>query len=228
MKVVGHRGAAGLASENSIASIKKARRVGVDAIEFDIRLSKDGKPYLCHDPTLIRTHDVDEYISSLTSKQISKIRGPKGDHIPSLEEALQTCGKTDVLIEAKGGGWAEVLASILLPHPNRKHFTVISFNHEELSKFGDLCPTVPLFVLELRNPFDAINAARIYRLDGIDVNYWTLNPLAYYLARRHNLKIAVFTVDKPWVAKLLRFLYKDILITTNYPDRLQFLRKGRK
>jgi len=228
MKVIGHRGAAGLAAENSIASIKAAIAAGVDAIEFDIRRSKDGKLFLCHDPSLDRTHDVDEFISGLTTKQIQRIKGPNGDHVPTLEEALDTCGNLPVYIEAKGSGWAETLKAVLDVHPNKENFIVISFNHEALHEFHEFCPDIPVYVLEHRNPFDAINAARVYNFNGIDVNYWTLNPLAYYLAKRHKLQIAVFTVDKPWIARLLSWLYKDIGLTTNVPHLMQFLRSKPK
>ncbi len=225
MRVIGHRGAAGLAAENSISAIKAAIAAGVDAVEFDIRLSKDGKLFLCHDPSLQRTHDVEEHIANLTSHEIKKLKTKNGDHVPSLEEALKTCHGVKVFIEAKGSDWANQLAKVVSDHPDKSSFKVISFNHQELFEFTEYCPEIPCYVLEHRNPFDAINAARLYNFSGIDVNYWTLNPLAYHLARRHNLDIAVFTVDKPWIAKLMKIFYSDIWITTNYPNKFQFLRR---
>lgn len=230
MRIIGHRGAPSLAPENSIRSIKAAIAAGVDAIEFDIRLSKDGKLFLCHDPTLERTHDISERIAHLTSAQISKIKGPgsKGDKIPSLAEALTACKSTPVIIEPKGGKWAKPLARAIAKHPNVSKFSVIAFNHHELFKFSELCPEVPVLVLENNNSFDAINAARVYGFDGIDVNYWTLNPLAYYLAKRHSLEVVVYTVDRPWVAKLFRKIYPSVSITTNVPQNMQSLRQSSK
>ncbi len=228
MRIIGHRGAASLAPENSIRSIKAAIKAGVDAIEFDVRLSKDGVLFLCHDPSLERTHNFDERIANLTSKQISKIKGQDGDHVPTLSEALNACGNTPAVIEAKGGGWARALTDAIGKHPAKGQFTVISFNHHELFAFKEFCPDIPVFVLERNNSFDAINAARIYGFDGIDVNYWTLNPLAYYLAKRHKLQIIVWTVDKPWVARLFRKLYPVVAITTNVPQNMQPLRSVRR
>lgn len=224
MRVIGHRGAASLAPENSIRSIEAAVKAGVDAIEFDIRLSKDGKLYLCHDPTLERTHDINEHIANLTAKQLSRIKGADGDHVPTLNEALKACGQTQVIIEAKSTDWAKALTKALAKHPNRALLTVISLSHHELAVFRNLCPDIPVYVIEHNNPFDAINAARLYNFDGIDINHWTLNPLAYHLAKRHNIKIITYTVDKPWVAKLIRKLYPEVDITTNRPQDLQFLR----
>ncbi len=226
MKIIGHRGAAGLAPENSIRAIQAAIAAGVDGIEFDIRLSKDKELFLCHDPTLERTHDVDEHIASLTAAKIRKIKGVNGDHVPSLLEALEECGDTPVFIEAKARGWAKVLANSLAKHPNKKNFSVIAFNHQELFEFSEYCPDIPTYVLENHNTFDAINAARVYGFSGIDVNYWTMNPLAYYLAKRHGLEVIVYTANRTWVASLLRRFYPSISITTNVPHQMQHLRDG--
>ena len=49
MKIIGHRGAAGLAPENSLASIRAALKYKVDMIELDVRMQA-GVPVLSHDP----------------------------------------------------------------------------------------------------------------------------------------------------------------------------------
>ena len=224
MNIIGHRGAANIAPENTIAGIKAAMKAGVDAVEFDIRVSKDNKLFLCHDASLQRTYNVDKKVSELTSIELKKITDSDGHRIPTLEEALETCGKTTAIIEAKSGNWAEPLSKVLHKHPNKKIHSVISFNHQELNKFQKLQPEIPLYVLEHRNAFDAINAARLYGFQGIDVNFWTLNPLAYALAWRHKLDIIVFTVNKVWIAKFLRLLYPGIAITTNDPHVMQQFR----
>jgi glycerophosphoryl diester phosphodiesterase len=228
MKVIGHRGAAGLAPENSIRAIKAGLRAGVDGIEFDVRLSKDGQLFLCHDPTLERTHNVDEHISNLTAAQLLKIKSQDGDHVPTLKEALKVCGQTPVYIEAKGRGWAKALTAALVKHPRREFLNVIAFDHQELFEFTELCPDIPVYVLEHKNAFDAINAARVYGFSGIDVNFWTMNPLVYYLAKRHDLGIIVYTSNKTWIASLLKKLYPTISITTNVPNRMQHLRDSYK
>jgi glycerophosphoryl diester phosphodiesterase len=224
MKIIGHRGAKGLAPENTIASIKAAIKAGVDAVEFDIRSNLDGELFLIHDTSFSRTHGIDKKIADMSSMEVKKIRDSDGNSVPTLTEALQACGSTPAIIEAKNGNWAKSLAKILHSHPKKHIHSVISFNHHELAIFGKECPNIALYVLEHRNPFDAINTARIYGFDGIDINYWTLNPLAYMLAWRHNLKVIVFTVDKTWVAAFLRILYPGIAVTTNMPHIMQHFR----
>lgn len=223
MKIIGHRGAAGLALENTIEAIRAARKAGVDAIEFDIRVSTDGELVLSHDASLERTHGFDKKVRHMHSREIRSVRSPEGNRVPTLAEAVAAAKETPLVIEGKSEDWPELLATFILSR-KLKNCTVISFNHQALAKFRELCPTVPTLVLEHRNPFDAINAARTYKFDGIDINYWTLSPLSYWLAKRHNLRIVVFTVNKPWVGRFLRVLYPSIAITTNVPHKLQFLR----
>ena len=53
--VIGHRGAAARAPENTLAGLRKAKELGADWVEFDVMLSGDGVPLLIHDETLQRT-----------------------------------------------------------------------------------------------------------------------------------------------------------------------------
>ena len=226
MKILGHRGAAGLALENTVSSIKAAVSAGVDAVEFDVRATQDNRLVLSHDASLERTHGLAKDIRAMHSKEVNAVRSDQGHSVPSLDEAVKAAGATPLIIEGKSGYWVKPLVKYLQKHPAvAKRSTVISFQHTELRAFHQAMPDVRVLVLELQNAFDAINAARIYGFDGIDVNYWTLNPLAYWLAKRHGLEIVVFTVDKPLLARFLRFLFPRIALTTNIPHKLQFLRQ---
>src|SRR3954452_12059164 len=53
--IIGHRGAAAVAPENTLVSFERALRDGADGIEFDVRLARDGVPVIIHDATLRRT-----------------------------------------------------------------------------------------------------------------------------------------------------------------------------
>ena len=204
MQIIGHRGAAGLALENTLGSLRAAILAGVDAIEFDVRATADGELVLSHDASLERIFKIDQKVSQLKRKDIGKIKTSGGQPLVTLNQALSAVGNTPIVIEGKHAHWAKPLAKILQSQPTQKQFTVISFNHHELHAFGELCPGIPLYALEHRNSFDAINAARIYGFTGVDLNYWTLNPLSYWLARRHKLEVVVYTVNRPWIASFLK------------------------
>lgn len=224
MRVVGHRGAAGLAPENTISAIKAAIAAGVDVVEFDVRLTKDRKLVLIHDESLERTHGIDQKVSETKLKDLQNTKNQNGQSIPTLEEAIKACSKVHMFIEGKGSDWARPLATFIKKHHLQQDCSVISFNHRELFTFGLHCKNVKRYAVEHHNPFDAINAARLFGLEGIDLNYWILNPLAYWLAHRHKLDVAVYTVNKTWLASFLRVFYPRIGLTTDYPDRMQFVR----
>lgn len=224
MRIVGHRGAAGLAEENTVAAIKAAIKAGVDAVEFDIRATRDNKLVLFHDDDLERLCNIDAKVSELTLAKLEATKTIQGESIPSLETALKSIGSTPMFIEGKGNNWARPLARFIKKHGIEPQCTVISFNHRELYTFSKLNKIVPCYAVEHHNPFDAINAARIYGFEGIDLNYWILNPLAYWLAKRHKFDVAVYTVNKTWIASFLRIFYPDIALTTNYPNHMQFVR----
>ncbi len=93
--LIGHRGAAGHAPENTLAGLRAAARLGVRAVEFDVRLSRDGVPVLFHDGTLARTTDghgaVDDHdLAALKTLDAGGWFAPafRGERIPTLSEAL--------------------------------------------------------------------------------------------------------------------------------------------
>jgi hypothetical protein len=85
MFIIGHRGAAGLAPENTLASFKKAYELDVDMIEFDVRLTKDNIPVLMHDSRLGRTHHSRQSINNLTHIEIKKLFKKDKDFLEFLE-----------------------------------------------------------------------------------------------------------------------------------------------
>lgn len=228
MKIIGHRGAAGLALENTIESIQAAIKAGVDSVEFDIRLTADGVFVLMHDHSVERVSDHDHVVSKIVAEHIDQITLHNGEKPPTLSEALEAAESTPVIIETKGTGWAEALSEFLDSYPMPIDATVISFHHQDLGKFAKLSPSVPVYSLEHTRPFDAIQLAKQNGFTGVDMNFWILNPLTYYMARRKKLEIIVYTVNRRWIAWFLKVLFPRIAITTDNPHLMQFLRPRAK
>lgn len=107
--IIGHRGAAGLAPENTLASFKKAMELKVDMMELDVHVSKDDSLIVMHDYDVERTTSGKGDIENLTYGYIktldagSKFKPEfKGEKVPTLDEVLKLSGgKTKVLIELK-------------------------------------------------------------------------------------------------------------------------------
>ena len=109
MIVIGHRGAAGAAPENTAASLSAGISAGAGCIEFDVRLSLDGVPFLMHDHTVDRTTDGRGPACSKTWRQLSRLDAGSwfssrfaGEPVPSLEQAIELIGcRADMIIELK-------------------------------------------------------------------------------------------------------------------------------
>jgi glycerophosphoryl diester phosphodiesterase len=98
--VIGHRGAAASAPENTLAGLRRARALGCRWVEFDVRLTADRELVLCHDSRLDRTSDGRGRIARLTLAAIRQYDtgsrfGPEfiGEIMPTLGEALRCCAE---------------------------------------------------------------------------------------------------------------------------------------
>ncbi len=233
MKVIGHRGACGLALENTLASLEIACLLGVDAIEFDIRKTKDNELVLCHDADLDRISDRQDKISNLTLKELQQIILKDGTSVvPTLRQALKLVKDMPVIIEIKDHGCMPLLLEILdeFNHPS---VTIASFKHDEMILARQLRPDLRIFLAEKTQPVEIIHLARDIKANGFDLNFWLLNPLIYWLAKRHNLEIMVFTVNHTWLVRFIDLLYPGVAICTNHPEKFikhswQKLNKSKK
>src|SRR5438876_1842842 len=102
MQIMGHRGAAGLAPENTIAAIAEALAAHADWIEFDVRRTQDGHIVLVHDRSTRRIATKSLTIRKAGMEQLQALEMKRGESIPTLEEALEIIGsKAKVNIEVK-------------------------------------------------------------------------------------------------------------------------------
>jgi glycerophosphoryl diester phosphodiesterase len=116
--VIGHRGAAGCAPENTLASLRAAADGGAAWVEFDVRLSRDGQAVLFHDDRLERTTNGLGRVADCDLEELKRLDaggwfGPRfrGERIPTLVEAIATLGElglgANVEIKADLGREAE-------------------------------------------------------------------------------------------------------------------------
>ena len=85
---IGHRGARAYEPENTLRSFKKALEIGVNAVELDVRKTKDNHLVVIHDADVKRTTDGEGLVSELTLKEIKDFSAEKGGKIPTLKETL--------------------------------------------------------------------------------------------------------------------------------------------
>lgn len=222
-RIIGHRGAAGLALENSTESIRAALRHDVDVVEFDIHRTRDNKLVVVHDK---HTGRVSHRKVRINEKTLDELRGlplKNGQPLPTLDMALDILGAKPVIIDIKDAGSAGELLLTLKRHP-KANISFASFKHEELRLLRERRPDVPIYVLEHFSPVDIIHSASNLQARGIGLNKWLMNPLTYYLAQRYELELYVYTLNSRLMGRLFKKLYPAVDICTDHPERFKYLR----
>lgn len=99
LTAVGHRGDPYRVRENTLPSIRSAFARGADAVEIDVRLTRDGVPVVLHDETLQRLWGHDVRLDAVTAPQLRELA--EGG-IPTLREALMAAGDGRLMIDLPG------------------------------------------------------------------------------------------------------------------------------
>lgn len=147
--VIGHRGAAARVPENTLAAFDYAVTLGVDAIEFDLRLTRDGVPVVIHDSTLERTTDGSESVADKTASELATLDAgarfsPEsrtfpfagtGIRIPTFEQVLDRFPNIPLLIELKVAEAAPETLRLIRRHGSEDRVLVDSFDQRALRLF---------------------------------------------------------------------------------------------
>jgi glycerophosphoryl diester phosphodiesterase len=134
--VVAHRGAWGLAPQNSLAAFEEAVQLGCDAIELDVRRTLDGRVVVLHDARAgVRS------IAKLTHEQVQS--RPRHSHLPALEEVLElVAGRIGVDVELKEDGYVEQAMAIVKRRLAPEQYVVTSFRDSVLPAAKRSAPAV--------------------------------------------------------------------------------------
>jgi glycerophosphoryl diester phosphodiesterase len=163
--ITGHRGAAGLAPENTLVSVRKALELGVHRVEVDVQQTKDDVVICMHDRTLDRTTDMHGQIREGTWDELRVAKANVGfeqshpdEGIPTLEEVMQAVnGLCELVIEIKDGnsyypGIEDRVVELIKQFKAEKWALVHSFNDEALLHIHGKHPEIrlqKLFVLKM-------------------------------------------------------------------------------
>lgn len=219
MLIIGHRGAKGLAPENTLASLQAAIDAKVDMIEFDVRVTADNVPVLHHDP-VIKTDSGQKLAIRKTS--FSDLQLAKKDLL-TLEAALQFIDRqTGVLLDIKPGQPAAPIAACIQPRLSARRanseLVLSSLDYKLLKKLRAEFPEIPVAVIE---PWSGVKAswhARRLETDLITMNQlWLWSGFIKSMSRR-GYKLSAYSIENPSKARKWEQhgLYGCI---TGHPDR---------
>lgn len=223
MLIIGHRGAAGLAPENTLESLRAGKKAGADMLELDVRLTRDKIPVVIHDARLVRTHHDRAIISSLTLAELEA--RTQDAPIPTLEQVLDMFfGKILLNIEVKSRGAGRIVAEMVAVRAKKSqkqwdNVLFSSFMGIELIAIRRVSALANLAVLHNNNPFVYVAYLRPLRLTAVGFHRLHTNRLAHEIAKKAGLFTYIYTVNRPKAALLLARQGYDGIVT-NYPDRL--------
>lgn len=223
MLIIGKRGAAGLAAENTLDSLKAGRASGCDILHFDVRLTRDGTPVLHHDPSLLRTHGIDKNLSQLHDNELVALTA--GQPIPTLESVLDNYfGKILLMVELRSRGSARAVMDLLVARCGSKQsewdkVLLASYKVSDLMLARKISRQVPLALMHDNNPFAYIAYHRLLNFTAVGFHRLHTNRLAHQIAKKAAIFTFTYTVNRPQAAKLLEKKGYDGIVT-NYPDRL--------
>ncbi|QMS85086.1 glycerophosphodiester phosphodiesterase [Candidatus Xianfuyuplasma coldseepsis] len=227
-----HRGGGNDAPENTLYAIRQGLKYPVDAIEFDVRFTKDHIPVLLHDASLKRTTTEQDkrYIKDVTLEEARTFdatswfdsRIPK-EPIPTLEEALQLLqGKKQIFIEIKAHDpyMGLTIKRLLETYNMVDDVFILSFYKDILLDIKEHIPTVHCTFIfsRWRQPFAALLDPRFDSI-GPKYRYLYRHPKLVKFLKEHNKPIYTWSVNK--MRHIKRFIkWKIEGITTDKPTQL--------
>lgn len=205
MKIVGHRGARHLAPENTLAALEVAIKHGVDEIEIDVRVTRDGHVILNHDPVV---HGDDGATYAITAHNLEELQAKKSDVVTLAAAVNAVNRRVPLMIEVKPAQPIAPIVSIieafLIDGWKASDFMFGSFSQSILRELHDALPQIELVVIEPYASFRATYRARQVGARKVSINHrllWFANVAAM---RRKNYEIYTWTLNNPKKARRLQ------------------------
>ncbi|MDB5097777.1 MAG: glycerophosphoryl diester phosphodiesterase [Cyanobacteria bacterium RYN_339] len=232
--IMGHRGAMGTAPENTMASFKQAVALGVEAVELDVHLSKDGRLVVIHDESVDRTTDGTGEVADLTLAELKALDAGSwfdakfaGERIPTLEEVLAWAKDVvPVVIEVKFNRHIEQIVQATVMEVERLgaagNVAVISFDHNVSFGVKSLRPDWMSGVLYVGRLVDPVGLAQASKANGLLPMWGMLTPDQVEKAHAAGLWVGVWAPNTEAELKHAIAMGAD-MIGTNYPARAHAL-----
>ncbi|MES2682976.1 MAG: glycerophosphodiester phosphodiesterase family protein [Pseudomonadota bacterium] len=226
--LIGHRGARGLAPENTLLALDAGIAAGCPWLEFDVQLHPSGPLFLLHDLTLQRTTSGHGLAAECDWEMLRKLDAGQGQHLPTLDEALDLIDqRARINIELKtwdgtAAAVVECLKARLAEGWPAEAFMVSSFHLPELYEFKQLLPEVPIGVLLCGVPLDWAACATELQAAALNQSAEFVDARLVADAKARGLAVNVYTVNDVDEYRRLGAMGVDAVFT-DFPDRLKSL-----
>jgi glycerophosphoryl diester phosphodiesterase len=196
---IGHRGARAYELENTLESFRKAIDLGVNALELDVRQSKDGKLIISHDDNLKKVFGKDLLVNEATLEELKQMTD---NRVATLDEALHFIGRKveRILVELKESGYEKQVLEVIKKEKVEDRVIVVSFHEEALARVRMLDKRIEtgLIYAKFKNPVDTalkLNARYLLTL------FRFVHTRDVEKAHKSDLKVIVWTINTKEEAK---------------------------
>ncbi|MFE7444017.1 glycerophosphodiester phosphodiesterase [Streptomyces chartreusis] len=213
---IGHRGVMGVEPENTLRSFVAAQQAGLDVIELDLHLSKDGALVVMHDTDVDRTTDGTGAIADKTLAELRALDAGRGERVPVFEEVLEAV-RSPLQAEIKDVAAARALAEVMKDRDLAPRVEVSSFHDEAVAEIARLVPGVRTALIASRYGTDIVDRAVAAGAATVCLNIRRLTLEVVERARKADLRIIGWVVNTQDHLRLVRALELDGA-TTDYPE----------
>ncbi|MFC8920581.1 glycerophosphodiester phosphodiesterase [Streptomyces sp. WAC05374] len=213
---IGHRGVMGVEPENTLRSFVRAEHAGMDVIELDLHLSKDGALVVMHDAEVDRTTDGTGAIADKTLAELRELDAGLGERVPVFEEVLDAV-RTPLQAEIKDVAAARALAEVMRRRDLAGRVEVSSFHDEAVAEIARLVPGVRTVLIASHWGDDIVARARAVGAGTLALDIRRLTLETTERARAAGLGVIAWVVNTPQHLRLVRALELDGA-TTDHPE----------
>ncbi|GAA5061599.1 glycerophosphodiester phosphodiesterase family protein [Streptomyces similanensis] len=206
----------GVEPENTLRSFVAAQQAGLDVIELDLHLSKDGALVVMHDAEVDRTTDGSGAIADKTLAELRTLDAGHGERIPLFEEVLDAVD-APLQAEIKDAAAARTLAEVMHRRDLLSRVEVLSFHDEALTEVARLVPGVRTALVADHYGPEVVGRATAAGAATLVLNIRRLTLETVEHARAANLRIIGWVVNTLDQLRLVRALELDGA-TTDYPE----------
>lgn len=206
----------GVEPENTLRSFVRAEEAGMDAIELDLHLSKDGALVVMHDAEVDRTTDGSGPIAELTLAELRELDAGDGERVPLFEEVLDAV-RSPVQAEIKDVAAARTLAEVMNRRDLTERVEVLSFHDEALAEIARHVPDVRTALVAEERYADVVDRAKAVGAGALVLNIQHLTLETVEHAHREGLRVIGWVVNTQEHLRLARALELDGA-TTDYPE----------
>jgi glycerophosphoryl diester phosphodiesterase len=210
-----------LEPENTLRAIERAIKMGADFVEVDVRMSKDNKLVIMHDPDVNRTTDGRGLVKDYRLQELKKLDAGRGERIPTLDEVI-SCVKDRVglVIEIKE---PETEGKVIekINENELKNTILTSFYHKSIKNARKINSSIDAGIIFACQPVDVKQMASNASANIIFPSYKYINEDMVKQAQNNGISVYPWTIDDPETFEKFVKMDVDCIVTNKLIEKIK-------